>query len=186
MSSNPEELTRSDARRNREQILSVARDVLRETPDASLNSIAKAAGVGPGTLYRHFPSREALVLGVYQHEIQALIDLAPELVKSHPPIEALRLWLDRLAHYGRIKHGLSDVLHDRKNATVVGAAYDPVVGAIDCLLKACEAAGSIAPGHRADDLLLLVAFLWRIKPGPDGAPQAGRLLDLVVKGLQAR
>src|SRR5579862_7499488 len=102
---------RADAKQNRERILQIARDALAALPDASLNSIAKAAGVGPGTLYRHFPNREALVLAVYRQEIQQLVDLAPALLASHPPLAALRLWFDRLAHYGRIKHELADVLH---------------------------------------------------------------------------
>jgi AcrR family transcriptional regulator len=88
------------------RILEIARDALAAPPDALLNSIAKAAGVGPGTLYRHFPTREALVPGVDRHEIQHLVDLAPALIAKHPPLAALRLWFDRLGHYGRIKHGL--------------------------------------------------------------------------------
>ena len=163
----------------------MAREALRLDPQASLNSIAKAAGVGAGTLYRHFPNRDALVLGVYQHEIQALVDLAPQLLKAHPPLQAMRMWFDRLAHYGRIKHGVTDVLHDVRNRTIVSAAYDPVVAAIGRLLKANELAGNIAPGHSPDDVLILVGFLWRIPPGPDGVPQADRLLDIVIKGLQA-
>src|ERR1700753_2617350 len=102
---------RADARANRDRILDVARDALATDPAASLNSIAKAAGVGAGTLYRHFPSREALVLGVYRKEIQALVGLAPDLLGRYGPWEAFRRWCDRLADYGRVKSGLSDVIH---------------------------------------------------------------------------
>src|SRR5580700_10735083 len=108
MTSHADPLLRADAQKNRAKILDAARAALAAAPDASLNSIAKAAGVGPGTLYRHFPNREALVLAVYRQEIQALVDLAPALIAKHPPLVALRLWFDRLAHYGRIKHGLAD------------------------------------------------------------------------------
>src|ERR1700753_3364158 len=96
---------RADARANRDRILDVARDALATDPAASLNSIAKAAGVGAGTLYRHFPSREALVLGVYRKEIDALVAMVPVLLAEHPPLQAFRMWCDRLAKFGRMKHG---------------------------------------------------------------------------------
>ena len=175
---------RADAQQNRERILEVARDALAASPHASLNSIAKAAGVGPGTLYRHFPSREALVLALYRHEIQQLVDLAPALVAQHPPLTSLRLWFERLAHYGRIKHGLAHVLHAAMNEGVLRETYGPMVGAIDLLLRACEASGSIRKGIDAEDVLLLMGFLWRIEPGRDGEARVKRLLALVMIGLQ--
>jgi AcrR family transcriptional regulator len=177
---------RSDAQQNRNRILEVARDALAASPDASLNSIAKTAGVGPGTLYRHFPNREALVLGVYRKEIKQLVDLAPALVARHSPLVALRRWFDRLAHYGRIKHGLADVLHAAMNEGVLSETYGPMVGAIDLLLRACEASACVRSGVDAEDVLLLMGFLWRIEPGRDGEARAERLLDLVIDGLQAR
>jgi AcrR family transcriptional regulator len=179
---------RSDAYQNRERILDVARDAFAATPDASLNSIAKAAGVGPGTLYRHFPNREALILGVYRKEIQELVDLSPALLAKHPPVKAFRLWLDRLAHYGRIKHGLADALHAAVKADdrILHETYNPTVGAIDFLLRACEASGEIRCGVNAEDMLLLVGFLWRIEPSRAGEARARRLLNLVIDGLQAQ
>ena len=177
---------RADAQQNRERILKFAREALAASPDASLNSIAKAAGVGPGTLYRHFPSREALVLALYRHEIQQLVGLAPALAAQHPPLTALRLWFERLAHYGRIKHGLADVLHAAMNDGVLHETYGPMVGAIDLLLRACEASGSIRKGVDAEDVLLLMGFLWRIEPGREGEARAKRLLALVMNGLQPR
>jgi AcrR family transcriptional regulator len=86
-----DENLRADARANRDRILDVARDALATDPAASLNSIAKAAGVGAGTLYRHFPSRESLVLGVYRKEIDTLVALAPVLLARHPPLQAFRI-----------------------------------------------------------------------------------------------
>ncbi len=120
------ESLRADAQQNRERILEAARDALAASGDASLNSIAKRAGVGPGTLYRHFPSREALILAVYRYDVQQLADAAPELLADHPPIEALRLWCDRLAHYGMIRHGLADALHAAAADGLAGETYDPV------------------------------------------------------------
>ena len=176
---------RSDAQLNRERILDVALDALAASPNVSLNSIAKAAGVGPGTLYRHFPNREALVLGVYRKEIQQLVDLAPALIAENPPLVALRRWLDRLAEYGRIKHGLAGVLHAAMNDGVLSETYGPMVGAIDRLLRACEASGEIREGVDAEDVLLLLGFLWRIAPGQVGEARGKRLLGFVIDGLQA-
>src|SRR5580692_3261912 len=83
---------RSDALRNRERILSVAYGAFRDDPEASLNTIAKLAGVGPGTLYRHFPTREDLILALYQHEVQAVVDSVPEVLAEREPLDALRVW----------------------------------------------------------------------------------------------
>src|ERR1700746_127892 len=99
---------RADAQLNRERILEAARDALTASGDASLNSIAKKAGVGPGTLYRHFPNREALVLAVYRYDVQRLVDAAPGLLEHHAPLAAVRIWFERLTGYLRLKHGLGD------------------------------------------------------------------------------
>lgn len=127
---------RSDAQQNRARILSVAREALTEDGNASLNSIAKRAGVGPGTLYRHFPSREALVLEVFRSEVQKLVDWAPELLLTEPPLEALRRWFERLAAYIAIKRGLGDALTTTNHDTVTNETHGPVTGAIRTLLKA--------------------------------------------------
>ena len=164
---------RVDAQQNRERILEVAREAFAESGDASLNSIARKAGVGPGTLYRHFPSREALVLAVYRYDVQKLADSAPELLASHQPMRALRLWCDRLAYYGLIRHGLADVLRSATSDGLARETCGPVIGAITVLLTACEQDGSIRPGIDPDDVLLLLGFLWRIDPGPDAATPGG-------------
>jgi AcrR family transcriptional regulator len=176
---------RADAQHNRERILEAAREAFAANGDASLNSVAKKAGVGPGTLYRHFPSREALVLAVYRYDVEQLANAAPKLLADHPPIEALRLWFDQLAHYGMIKHGLADVLRAATSDGLAGETYEPVIGAITLLLAAGAQDGSIGPGHDAGDVLLILGFLWRIDPGPEAETKAARLLDLVMDGLRA-
>ena len=176
---------RADARQNREWILEAARAAFATSPDASLNSIAKAAGVGPGTLYRHFPTREALVLAVYRKEIAALVDLAPALIVAHAPLEAFRAWCDRLADYGRMKHGLAVVLHTAISDRDHEETYWPMVGALDQLLKACAVAGAFRSNIDAEDVLLVFGFLWRIKPGPGSEAKARRLIDLLIDGLRA-
>ena len=184
MAHEPDNL-RADARANRDRILNVARDALSADPAASLNFIAKTAGVGAGTLYRHFPSREALVLGVYRKEIDALVDLAPRLLAGHLPLHAFRLWCDRLAEFGRVKHGVADMLHAAISEQDVQETYWPMVAAIRHLMDACEGSGDIRPGANPEDFLLLLGFLWRTPPGAAGEAQANRLLALIFRGLGA-
>lgn len=175
---------RADAQVNRARILEVAHHALAESPDASLNSIAKAAGVGAGTLYRHFPTREALVLAVYRHDVERLVDSVPSLLSNHPPLDALRLWIERLASYVNIKHGLGDALDAATKKEIERETYTPVIDAITHLLRACEAAGAVRSGIDAEDVLLLAGSLWRIDPGPRAPARASRVLDLLVDGLR--
>ena len=180
-----EDKLRADARANRDRILDVARAALAADPDASLSSVAKAAGVGQGTLYRHFPSREALVLGVYRKEIDALVDLAPRLLAEHAPFPAFRLWCDRLAQLGRLKHGLADMLHSVISDRDFQETFWPMMAAVRQLMDACVDSGDIRPGTEPEDFLLLVQFLWQTPPDADGEARADRLLALVFRGLGA-
>jgi AcrR family transcriptional regulator len=180
-----DEKLRADARANRDRILDVARDALAADPGASLNSIAKAAGVGAGTLYRHFPSREALVLGVYRKEIKSLVALAPTLLARHPPLPAFRIWCDRLARFGRIKHGIADVIHAATSDQDLQGTYLPLLGAVRQLMAACEGSGEIRPGSDPEDFLVLVGLLWRIPPNAGGTARVKRLLALAFRGLGA-
>jgi AcrR family transcriptional regulator len=175
---------RSDALKNREAILQAAHDALAESPDASLNSIAKRAGVGPGTLYRHFPTREALILEVYQHDMDRLVGSVPDVLATHAPLDALRHWFTTLTAYVRVKHGLGDALHSEAAQKVFGAAHAPVTAAIGQLLDACERAGKVRPGLNPDDVLMLLSCLWRTPNTPEGAAQAGRLLELAIDGFR--
>lgn len=177
-------MARSDAEKNRQQIIAIATKAFAADPDASLNSIAKAAGIGPGTLYRHFPTRGALIIAVYQSEIQQVFDLAPVLLAKHPPLQALRLWLDRVGYQGRVKFGVADVLDAAMTPEVLAAAYGPMVKTIDQLLRAAEKDGAIRTGVDAEDFLIFISFLWRIPPGKKGEARARRLLDLVMAGLE--
>jgi AcrR family transcriptional regulator len=181
------ESLRADAQHNRDRILEVALAALTESNSASLNSIAKKAGVGIGTLYRHFPTREALVLEVYRHEVQQLVAAAPALLASRPPVEALRTWMDRLALYGMTKAGLAEALSTASTHDgLASETYDPVISALSMLLRACEAAGTVRAGLDPDDVLLMLAFLWRLDPHSDWQPRASRLLDLMMDGLLVR
>lgn len=175
---------RSDAQRNRERILDVARDALSTDPDASLNSIAKLAKVGPGTLYRHFPTREDLILTLYQAEVEELVAEVPAVLMEHEPLDAFRVWFRRLAAYVRVKHGLGEALHTAAAQDVVNATYEPVTRAVGELLDACVHAGDVRAGLDPADVLLLMGFLWRVGPGSDGLAQADRIIEMVIDGLR--
>jgi len=175
---------RADAQRNRERILSVAYAAFAGDPAVSLNAIAKLAGVGPGTLYRHFPTREDLLLAVYQQEVQSLVEAVHGILDEYPPLEALRVWFLRLADLVRVKHGLGEALQTAAAQDVINETYVPVTGAIGVLLQACEKAGDVWPGVEPADVLLLMGFLWRAGPGEAGDRQARRVLDLAISGLQ--
>lgn len=175
---------RTDAELNRTRILDTARAVLEQDPDASMQSIAKLAGIGQGTMYRNFPNREALVLAVHRRDVQDLIDAAARLAAENPPLVALRQWLEELASYGRIKYGLAGALNNATREQLAAEGYDPVVDAMGTLLRACQHAGEVRTDVTADDLLLLVGFLWRISPDKNFETRSSHLLDLVMDALR--
>ncbi len=181
------ESLRADAQQNRARILAVAIEAFTESSTASLNSIAKKAGVGIGTLYRHFPTREALVLEVYRHEVQQLVDAAPMLLATMPPLDALRAWLDRAAHYGMTKAGLADAFSTvtTSHEGLSAETYGLVLGALSLLLHANEQAGTIRAGLDPADVLVLMSFLWRVESIGDWRSRSDRLLDLFMDGLRA-
>ncbi|HEU5044384.1 MAG TPA: helix-turn-helix domain-containing protein [Nocardioidaceae bacterium] len=173
---------RADAELNRSRILDAARSSLAESGNASMQAIAKRAGIGPGTMYRHFPTREALVLEVHRQDVAELVEAAPTLVASHPPRVALRLWLDRLALYGQIKRGLATAFQ-ATHKQLAGEGYGPILGAIATLLDACKANGETREDVEPEEVLLLVGFLWRIETDDKWAARTARMLDLVMDGL---
>lgn len=177
---------RSDAQRNRDRILKVALAELTRSADVPMSMIAKKAGVGQGTIYRHFPDRNALILEIYRHEMQQIADLAPELLKTRPPDQALREWMDHLASYAIAKAGLADAV--RQAATAPGSpgtpGHAPMLAAADLLLRAGERAGTIRPGVTADDFFLAVAGLWQLDADAEWQPRLAWVLDLVMDGLR--
>lgn len=177
------EIRRADAQRNKARILGVALSAFAEDPHVSLNAIAKRAGVGPGTLYRHFPTREALLLEVYQQQIESLGDSVQLVLDQNPPLEGFRIWARQLAELVRIKHGLGEALETAPAQAIINATYEPVTNAIRRLLDAAESAGDVRHGIDAGDVLLLLSALWRVPPGADGLRQAERLLDMIVDSL---
>lgn len=178
---------RSDAAHNREAILAAALEALSESADASLNSIAKRAGVGNATLYRNFPTRGHLVLAVYREEVHQLVEVADQLLERLAPVEALQQWIDRLAQYAMTKHGLADALGSATNSdtALYTETYSLILTALTKLLTACENDGSIRPGLEPADVLLSLAGLWEIDPSSDWKARARGLYNIVFSGLRA-
>ena len=177
------ETQRKAADRNHAAILEVAHDLLASSPTASMNEIAKQARVGAGTLYRHFPTREDLIIAVYRHDMQKLSDSVGELLETHSPLDAFSTWFETLAAYIRIKHGLDQALHSAAIRSAIDDSYVPVAAAVARLLDACVADGSVRPGLDAGDVLLLMGFLWRLPPGDDGREQGRRIMRIVFNGI---
>lgn len=177
---------RRAAAHNRVAIIEAARELFLQNPLVPLNDVAKRAGVGPGTLYRHFPSRESLILAAYQRDIDQLSDTVDEALGSHPTAKgAFVAWFQTLAANIRIKHGLGDALHSAAAQSVVASSWGPASDAVGRLVDACVAEGTIAPGHDPSDIIMLMSFLWRVAPNEEGEAQGERLIETVFNGLQA-
>ena len=180
---------RADARRNRDRLIEVAvRAFSDDGPDVSLDAIAKQAGVGIGTLYRHFPTREALIDAAYRNELTRLCDSAADLLRELPPDQGLRAWMDRFVDYMTTKRGMGDALR-----ALVASGGDPfaqshgrLTAAITLLLRAGAAAGLIRPDVNPDDVLVGLSGVSLATAGPERRDQGGRLLDLLMDGLRLR
>lgn len=172
---------RADAQENRARIVEIARVALAEDGAASLNLIAQRAGVGPGTLYRHFPNREALVLEVYEREVAELVDAVPGLLAAATPLEALRRWTVELVSAMRRKHGLGDALSTAAHHAVADRTHQPVVDAITAILQAGQTDGTIRAEADAEAFLQLTGAMWRSAAGP--RDRSAHMLDLVLDGL---
>jgi AcrR family transcriptional regulator len=175
---------RKAAARNRAAILEAAHELLAESAAISMNEIAKRAGVGAGTLYRHFPAREDLILAVYRHDVRKLVDSVDQILATHPPLEAFTTWFETLAAYIRVKHGLGEALHNAAIQNAINETYAPVVAAVTKLLDSCVADHSVRRGLDPADVLLLMGYLWRVAPDDDGIRQGRRLTEIVLDGIR--
>ncbi|MFF5494322.1 TetR/AcrR family transcriptional regulator [Streptomyces aquilus] len=174
-------MVRSDARENRARILAAAREALAADGSTSMNQIAQRAGVGAGTLYRNFPTRDALVLAVNQDEVARITGTVPDLLARMPPREALRHWTMDLVEAMRRKHGLGDALTPAVHQAINEQSYGPVITAITELLDAGKKDGSIRVDAAPEDFLQLSGALWRAASSPvDRAPH---MLALILDGL---
>jgi AcrR family transcriptional regulator len=180
---------RADAHRNRERLLEVARRSFASDGDkVTLEAIARKAGVGIGTLYRHFPTRQALVVAVHQAELSKLCASAGELLAAEPPDAALRSWMDRFADYLTAKREMADALRAviASGAITWSRSRAQMSTAVQTLLVAGAAAGPLRGDVRAEDVVASLVGIFLACGQPEQRSQAGRLLDLLMDGLRAR
>jgi AcrR family transcriptional regulator len=183
--SQPARKPRADAKRNRERILEVAKEAFaRDGANTSLDDIARQAEVGPGTLYRHFPTREELLQSVYQSELEKLAAAGQKFAQTMPSIEALRAWLlffvDAIAAKQLIAPALNTLLGDPKK--VFEASYAKMHQAIRALVKRAVESGEIRKDLDPIDLLHALVGVANVAASPDWKQSAKRLVDILIAG----
>ncbi|HET9654420.1 MAG TPA: helix-turn-helix domain-containing protein [Kineosporiaceae bacterium] len=177
---------RADARRNRESLLLAAERAFSEQGvEVSLEEVARRAGVGIGTLYRHFPARDALVEAVYRREVEIVCEAAETMLCELPPEQALVAWTDRFVRYAATRRGMSIALKSMVGAESDLFAYtqERVRGAASAILTAAADAGVIRRGVDPMDVLRLLSGICLVT-GPALEEQAPRLVSLVLDGLR--
>jgi AcrR family transcriptional regulator len=177
--------SRTDAQRNRERILEVAKQAFtRFGASASLDDIARQAGVGAGTLYRHFPTRDALIEAVYRSEVEKLAAAQRKFADTLPPLDALRSWMLLFVDHIAAKQIIAPALN-----SVVGGptklyegSRSLIQGAIDALVKRAIKSGDIRKDIDSLDLLRALIGVFYVEVGPAWQPSARRLVDILIAG----
>jgi AcrR family transcriptional regulator len=180
---------RADAVRNRERVLEAAKSVFSAGgAEASLEAVARSAGVGIGTLYRHFPTREALFEAVYRREVQQLADLAEQLKQEAQPIDALRHWMRSNVRFVATKKGMSAALAlaAYKNSELFSYSFERLTRAVGGLLDRAIAAGEIRDDLSPEDLLRALVGMCYMNDRPGWQASVLRLLDVFIDGLRVR
>ncbi|MEU2676029.1 TetR/AcrR family transcriptional regulator [Streptomyces sp. NPDC007107] len=178
---------RADARRNRDRILSVARTAFASTAETvPLDAVAREAGVGIGTLYRHFPTREALVEAVYSAELDEVVSSAPALLAELPPEAALRAWMDRYAEFSQVKRGMSATLRAgwASGSIATPATRERITAAIAVILAGGVRDGSLRADVGPEDVTTMLLGVFLATTASDSPERTGPLLDLVVDALR--
>lgn len=175
---------RADAQRNRERILQAARVLVSEPGELKLNAVAKACGIGQGTLYRHFPTREDLLAEVYRRDVEELIAAAPRLLTTHKPLDALAAWFDRVAAYARVKRDVFAAVEAGTWRDLAAHSLGPIGEAVELLLAAGRSDGSVRADAEARDVIVLISWLSRLDDAELDA-RGPRLLSILVNGLRA-
>jgi AcrR family transcriptional regulator len=181
---------RADAVRNRERVLAAAKAVFSAGgPEASLEAVAKKAGVGIGTLYRHFPTRQDLFEAVYRREVQQLVELAEELQNAqHAPVDALRRWLRSNVEFVATKKGMSAALAltVQGSSDLAAFTFDRLTKAVGALLDRAGAAGEIRSDISPEDLLRALVGMCYMHDQPGWQKSVIRLVDVFVDGLRVQ
>ncbi len=178
---------RTDAARNRDRVLEAAKAVFSAGgPEASLQAVARTAGVGIGTLYRHFPTREALFEAVYRREVQQLGDLARQLRDEPDPVEALRHWMHCNVEFVATKKGMSAALAlaAYKNPELYSFSFDQLTKAVRELLDRAIAAGKIREDISPEDLLRALVGMCYLHDQPGWQASVLRLVDVFIDWLR--
>lgn len=183
----PARALRSDAALNREHILASARAALLESggsvQDLRLHAIAKAARVGQGTLYRHFPTRDHLVAEVYRQEMSELVEAVPALLAEHPPLQALDRWMDRLVEYAQVKRGVVAAIEASAWQHLYADNAGRLDTALQTLLDQGKATGDVREEIDATDVILLLGALSRV-PAPEWNARARNLAAVILAGVR--
>jgi AcrR family transcriptional regulator len=178
---------RADAQRNRDKLLTAATQAFAdEGEDVPLETIAARAGVGIGTLYRHFPSREALAAAAYRTEVDALCAASADLLESLPADQALRAWTERFADYIATKRAMGDALRSAagSDSPLFAETRSRILGALRLLLEAGAASGRLRADVEPRDVMRVINGIWYLPNGPEWRADVGRMLDLVIDGLR--
>ena len=174
---------RADAEQNRARIIEAARSHIVASNDFKLNEIAKAAGVGQRTLYRHFESRGALLAEVYRADVDALVAAAPKLLAQHPPAVGLARWFREVAKYAKVKRGVFTAVTSLARTDLAGTSESRIGDAIAMMLDAGKTAGQIRSDADARDVLLLLGCLTRLDES-EWDTRADHLLNVILDGLR--
>lgn len=180
---------RADSLRNREKLLEAATEVFRDGgPGASLDAVAKRAEVGIGTLYRHFPTRDALFAAVYRRDVDRLADMAEALSADAGPMEALRRWLHAAVDVVATKKGMLAALELEVAGQEDLFAYTSgrMRGAAEALVLRAKKAGAMRPEISSEDLLLALIGMCHSRERPGWRDSVARVLDIFVDGLRVR
>ena len=181
---------RADAERNRARLLDAAKAAFSSGHSSgqapTLDQIARAAEVGIGTLYRHFPTREALVEALYRKELADLCAAAAELLKSHAPEQALRAWMDLFADYVAAKQEMADALRAvfAAGSVTVSQAREELTVAVRTMLDAGVADGTLRDDVRPEDVVAMIVGSFTATSLAGGQEQRGRMFDLLVDAVR--
>jgi len=178
---------RTDAQRNRERILDVAKEAFTQSgANASLDDIAKQAGVGPGTLYRHFPTREELIEAVYRTEVEKLAAAERSFTDTMPPLDALRGWMLLFVDYIATKKIIAPALNSMVGgpSKIFEASHGQIWEAIRALVKRAVKSGDIRKDLDPIDLLRALIGVANVATSPDWQQSARRLVDILIAGAR--
>ncbi len=180
---------RADAQRNRERILEVAREAFHENgPEATMDDIARRAEIGPGTLYRHFPTREALIEAVFRSQVEKLIATGQRLTETVGPLEALRRWMVVFIEYVAGKVLILPAMDTVPGGSsrMIEGSRGPIHGMFRGLVQGAIESGELRPGTDPDDIIRAVIGVFHTTGLPGWEASARRIVDLLIEGSRRR